>query len=494
MESSLVATGISGLDTILEGGFSKGRVHLLEGDPGTGKTTMSLQFLLEGKKSGEKVMLISFIEIEEEIHDIARSHGWSMEGVYVPNLFQDVIDSASAVQTLFPPSDIEFGEVAESVIEAIVKYRPDRVVIDSISQLSMLTNSWYQARGPLLKIKEIVHKIGCTALFTSGAMGEHERELETIVHGAISLETVITPYGPICRELIIKKMRGRKFTTGYHNYQIRTGGVEIFTWPDAPHDSIDTKWDIISSGIQELDNLLGGGLEKGTASLFTGNTGTGKSTLASLYVQAAAKRGENSVIFCFDERKDTFLRRSTSLGLEISSLISQGLIDLRQVNVGQLSPGEFTQIVRDTVEEKKATVVVIDSLSGYMSAMPGEKMVITQLHELLSYLSALGILTIMIVTRYGSTDNSNFQLDASYIADSIVLLRHFEAFGSIHRCIAVIKKRHGYHEKTIREFKIAAGGCEVGQPLEGFSGIFTNNPTYTGKPERLFKNLPEKQN
>lgn len=494
MESSLVTTGISGLDTILGGGFSKGRVLLLEGDPGTGKTTIGLQFLLEGRKRGEKVMLISFIEMEEEIHDIARSHGWSMEGVYVPNLFQDVIDSASTVQTLFPPSDIELGEVAGSVIEAIEQYRPDRVVIDSISQLSMLTNSWYQARGPLLKIKEMVHQIGCTALFTSGSMGKHERELETIVHGAISLETIIPPYGQVCRELIIKKMRGKKFSTGYHNYRIQTGGVEIFTWPDAPHSSIETQWDTLSSGIQELDDLLGGGLEKGTASLFTGSTGAGKSTLASLYVQAAAKRGENSVIFCFDERKDTFLRRSASLGLEISSLISHGLIDLHQVNVGELSPGEFTQVVRDTVVEKKATVVLIDSLSGYMSAMPGENMLMTQLHELLSYLSALGVLTIMIVTRYGSADSFNYQLDASYIADSIILLRHFEAFGNIHRCIAVLKKRHGNHEKTIREFKIAAGGCEVGQPLEGFSGIFTNNPIYTGKPERLFKNLPKRQN
>ncbi|MFO8082860.1 MAG: ATPase domain-containing protein [Desulfobacterales bacterium] len=489
MKKNVVTTGVPGLDAILGGGLPKGRTYLVEGRPGAGKTTLGLQFLLEGKKVGDRVMVISFIETSEELFDVAGSHGWSLEGVKVVDLFHGVMEKATTVQTLFPPSEIELGEVASAVIEAIKEYRPDRLLLDSVSQLSMLIDSWHHLRGPILKIRNIIHSIGCTALLTSSYIGERSGELETIVHGSISMEAIIPSYGQIRRELIVKKIRGIKFITGYHNYRIRTGGVEIFTWPHVPHYSKHSEWDILSSGIQELDNLLGGGLEAGTACLLTGSTGAGKSTLATFFIQAAAKRGENSVIFCFDERKDTFLRRSNSLGLEIDSFIARGLVDLRQVNVGELSPGEFAQNVREAVDENNSRVVIIDSLSGYMSAMPGENLMMTQLHELLSHLSAAGVLTIMIVTKYGSHFNRILDLDASYIADSILLVRQFEALGRLRRCISVVKKRHGNHEKTIREFKITTGGLVVGPPLDKFTGILTGHPTYIGKYEKLLEKM-----
>lgn len=489
MNKNLVKTGVPGFDAILGGGLPGGRAYLIDGLPGTGKTTFGLQFLLEGKKSGERVMVISFIETSEELSDVALSHGWSLEGVRVVDLFHGMMETTASIQTLFPPNEIELGEVANIVTAAIEEYRPKRLLLDSVSQLSMLIDSWYHLRGPILKIRDIIHSINCTAMLTSSNVKEGSKELETIVHGSISLETEAPSYGQVKREMIVKKIRGMKFKTGYHNYRIRKGGIEIFTWPEIPHRSRHTNWNILSSGIPELDNLLGGGLEEGTACLFTGSTGAGKSTLATLFIEAAAKRGENSVIFCFDERKDTFLRRSASLNLEIESFIDQGLVDLRQVNVGELSPGEFAWNVQQAVEKNNSRVVLIDSLSGYLSAMPGEALMMTKLHELLSHLSASGVLTIMVVTAYGSDLSKTTDLDASYIADSIVLLRHFEAFGSLRRCISVIKKRHGKHENSIREFKIGVGGCEVGPPLDEFSGILTGKPSYTGKHKKLLKDL-----
>jgi circadian clock protein KaiC len=496
MQKNIIHTGIPGFDIILGGGLPKGRVYLVGGLPGTGKTTIGLQFLLEGKKAGERVMLISFIETNEELSDVAKSHGWSLEGIHMPELFHDVIDSATTVQTVFSPAEIEFGELTTIVIEAIKQYRPDRLLLDSVSQLSMMTDSWYRLKGPIIKLRDTIHNVGCTALFTSSYGSENAEDLETIVHGSILLSSTIPSFGQIRRELIIKKLRGKKFITGYHNYSIKTGGIVIYTWPEISHDSIQRKWKVLPSGIEQLDEMLGGGLEEGTACLITGSTGAGKSTISSLYVQAAAKRGETSVIFCFDERKDTFLRRSEALGLGIDSFIEQGLIDLRQVNVSELSPGEFAQVIRGAVEESNAKVVVIDSLSGYMSSMPGENMLMTQLHELLSYLSSVRVLTIMVVAKYGITYSNSFDVDASYIADTILLVRHFEASGKMHRFITVVKKRHGSHENSIREFKIAAGGCEIGPPLKEYIGIFDPNPVYTGDLKKLLKHrrdLPVKE-
>lgn len=484
-KSKLAATGVPGLDSILGGGLPRGRAYLLEGPPGVGKTTLGLQFLLEGVRCAERVMLVSLIETSDELFEVAISHGWRLDSVHIMEMPEKVRESALSVQTVFPPGEVEFGEITNAIVERIEQHRPDRLLLDSVSQLSMLTDSWQQMRRSILKIRDLIHALGCTSLLTSSNVQRPATELDTIVHGSIALEMKAPAYGLIRREMIIKKLRGHKYVTGYHNFRIRTGGIEIFTWPEVAQNYRLSEWQTLSSGIQELDDLLGGGLEEGTACLVTGSTGAGKSTLGSLYVQAAAKRGESSLIFCFDERKDTFLRRSASLNMDMPAYIEQGLVDLRQVSTGELSPGEFAQIVRTAVEEKNAKVVLIDSITGYMNAMPEEKFLLTQLHELLSYLSSIGVLTIMVVTKFGASGNLESEIDASYIADTVVLMRHFEGKGEIRRCIAVVKKRHGNHEHTIREFKIAQGGCRVGAPLTEFSGILTGNPSFIGPTEKL---------
>lgn len=485
--SDLISSGLPGLDVILGGGFPKGWAYLIVGPSGAGKTTLGTQFLLEGVRAGERVMLVSMIETRDELLAAATSHGWDLSQVNIMELPEKVRESAHTLQTVFPPGEVEFNEIADTVIENIRRYRPQRLLIDSISQLSMLTDSWYQMRDSILKLRDLTHSQGCTALFTSNEIEGQIAKLNTIVHGSIFMDMKAPAYGRIRRELIVSKMRGQKFITGYHNFRVHTGGIEIYTWRPTGLNTGHNDWQVLSSGIKSLDVLLGGGLEEGTACMVTGSSGAGKSTFSSLYVQAAAKRGQRSIIFCFDERKETFLRRSNVLNLEMCSYIDQGLVELRQVNASDLSPGEFAQIVRRAVEKKNAKVVLIDSLTGYLNAMPEENLLMTQLYELLSYLNGVGVLSILVVSKYSLWGERDSQIDASYIADTVVLLRHFEAMGKIRHCITVVKKRHGNHEHAIREFKIASGGCEVGPPLTDFRGVLTGNPTYVGKPDNLLE-------
>lgn len=484
----LVPTGLPGLDDILKGGLPSGRTFLLEGAPGTGKTTLSMQFLLHGVRSGERVMLVSLLETREELVQVADSHGWDLSSVHLLDMPKHVKESAAAIQTVFPPGDVEFGEVADTVIAAIDQYLPDRLVIDSISQLSLLTDNRQQMRGSILKIRDRIHELGCTALLTSSQVEQRDIDLDTIVHGSILLQMNIPSYGQVRRDLIIKKLRGHQFVTGYHNFRIRSGGLEIYTWPPVIKKLNQNQTVTLSSGVDDLDRFFGGGLELGTACMIIGNTGAGKSTLGSLYIQAAAQRGQKSLIFCFDERAETFLRRCASLNMDMTAYIENGTVELQQVNVGELSPGEFALRVRRAVEQKQAQVVLIDSLSGYLNAMPEERMLMTQLHELLSYLNGVGVLSIMVVADHSYYDpRDDNEIDASYLADTVIALRHFEAQGRIRRCIACIKKRHGPHENTIREFEINTGGCRVGLPLTEFRGLLTGNPTFLGDPDKLLE-------
>lgn len=481
-------TGIKGLDLILGGGFPKERIYLIHGGPGTGKTTLSFQFLLEGTHRGEKVLYITLLQSKAELEDVTKSHGWSLKNINVVELPEKLDDTATIEQTLFSPSEVELSKVTDDIIRAIEKYKPQRFALDSVSELSVLVESSYQLRRQLLKLKKVLQKNKCTTIITAGeTIGEDIASIQTIVNGVIKLNQQAPAYGNAHRQLEVTKMRGMSYQGGLHDIRIRTGGIEVFPRIQLTDQKYKIGKRIVASGNSDIDTLLGRGLEMGTSCLITGTTGAGKSTLASVYVEAAAKRKEHSAIFCFDERTETFMHRCKGLGINIKDFIEKGFVNLRQINVGEHSPGEFTQMVRQSVEQDNARVVVIDSLTGYLASMPGEKQLIAQLHELLSYLSAAGVLSLMIVVTHTTTGNAQTSIDASYLADTVVLLRHFEAMGAMRRCISVIKKRHGKHESTIRELQIDSTGIHLGPALKEFSGVLTGTPKYEGTPEQLIK-------
>lgn len=485
-----ISTGVLGLDHILRGGLPQSMVYLIHGGPGTGKTTLSFQFLLEGVRQGERVLYASLLQTRSELKMIAGSHGWSLEGINLLDLPDNIRRAATDEQTLFSPGEVELHEVTDTMIEAIHKHRPQRLVFDSITELAVLVDSRYQLRRQLLKLKQQLSDTDCTTLFTvNDTEAVDLPSIQTAVHGVAEIGIHRPHYGPPRRWLEVTKMRGMPFLAGRHDLRLKTGGIEVFPRLEVKQNHPPTQWSLVSSGNAELDTLFGGGLEGGTACLITGTTGAGKSVLASLYVQAAAERGDRSIIFCFDERKRTFIRRSEGLGLDIVGQIERGLVDLRQIDVGAATPGEFTEQIRYAVDEQKAKVVVIDSVSGYLHAMTEQRQLILQLHELLSYLGEAGVLTILIMPRHGFGGETGRELDVdtSYIADTVVMMRHFEAMGEVRRCVSVLKKRHGKHEPTIREFTIGDGGVQVGPPLVDFRGVLSGTPEYVGDHHRLFQ-------
>lgn len=482
-------TGVTGLDEILDGGVPKERITLLHGGPGTGKTTLGFHFLMEGVRAGDRVLYVTLLQSRTEISEILAAHGWSLEGIELLELPEHIQQATAEEQTLFSTADVELHEVTDTIITAIESYRPERMVLDSVSELSVLVDSSYQLRRHLLKLKRCLARLGCTTFFITGDSAQEDLSpVQTLVHGVIALEMLSPEYGNPRRRLEVTKMRGMEYQGGYHDFRIRTGGLEVYPRLRVPQEHEHVSWSLVASGNRELDALLGGGLEEGTACLITGTTGSGKSTLSSLYVQAAAARGEKSVIFCFDERRDTFIRRSETLGLSITRHIEAGLVELRQVDVGVITAGRFMHEVRQTVESESVKIVVIDSLTGYLTAMPGEDMLMAQLHELVSYLSGKGILSLLVVATHGLFPHMSVDINPSYLSDTIVLLRHFEARGAMHRCISVVKKRHGKHESSIREVQISAGGIVLGPPLKEFSGVLTGTPRFEGTTDNL---LPE---
>ena len=479
-------TGVKGLDEILDGGVSKKRITLVHGGPGTGKTTLGFHFLMEGVRAGERVLYVTLLQSRPEISEILAAHGWSLEGIELLELPEHIQQASTEEQTLFSTADVELHEVTDAISEMIESYRPERMVLDSVSEMSVLVDNSYQLRRHLLKLKRTLAQLGCTTLFITGDSAQEDLSpVQTLVHGVIALEMVSPEYGNPRRRLEVTKMRGMEYQGGYHDFRIRTGGLDVYPRLRVPQDHTRSSWNLVASGNEELDSLLGGGLEEGTACLITGTTGSGKSTLSSLYVQAAAERGEKSVIFCFDERRDTFIRRSEMLGLPIAANIEAGLVELRQVDVGVITAGRFIHDVRQVVESENAKIVVIDSLTGYLTAMPGDEMLMAQLHELVSYLSAKGVLSLLVVATHGLFEDVTTEINPSYLSDTIILMRHFEARGAMHRCISVVKKRHGNHEASIREIQITPGGMVIGPPLKEFSGVLTGTPRYEGSAESL---------
>ncbi|MFL6333550.1 MAG: ATPase domain-containing protein [Pyrinomonadaceae bacterium] len=480
---SRLATGSAGLDSILEGGFPANRLYLVEGDPGTGKTTLALQFLLEGARRGEPVLYVTLSETKEELTGVADSHGWSLEGVTLHELVPPEESlKAESQYTIFHPSEVELGETTRAVVEEVERIQPRRVVFDSLSEMRLLARDPLRYRRQILALKQFFAGRKSTVLLLDDrTSADADLQVQSIAHGVLMLEQLELDYGAERRRLRVSKLRGSRFRGGFHDFAIRTGGVEVFPRLVAAGHRTEFKPETVASGVAELDALLGGGLDRGTSTLVLGPAGCGKSSLAAHFAAATARRGERAAAFIFDEGVNTYLNRAAGLGTDLREALKDGHLTVQQIDPAELSPGEFTSAVCKAVEQEGARLVVIDSLNGYMQAMPDERFLTSQMHELLTYLNQQGVVTLLLMAQHGFMGSMTAPVDVSYLADTVVLLRYFEAAGAIRRAISVVKKRTGRHEDTIREMRLSASrGVEVGEPLTGFRGVLTGVPVLTG--------------
>lgn len=482
-----LSTGIIGLDYILKGGLPKSRLHLIEGSPGTGKTTLGLQFVLEGRRMGEKCLYVTLSESKEELISVAQSHGWSLEGIEI----QDLTESGDRLTdnsryTVFHPSEIELDETTRAILDEVERVNPVRVVFDSLSEMRMLASDPLRFRRQILALKQYFLARKCTVLLLDDRTSEStDRQLESIAHGVLNLEYVPVEYGRQRHALRVLKMRGVNFQSGFHDFNIETGGIIVF-----PRLSLERKVDYkpgaLTSNDRGLDALMGG-LHYGTSTIFIGPAGVGKSTLAMMYAYAAAENGERAAVYLFDESPETLFQRTSALEIDIKRHVEGGLIMLQQIQLAELTPGELSYMVSREVEEKGTRVVIIDSVNGYLMATPQERFLTMQFHELLAYLSRNGVISILVVGQYGVVGPMQAPIDMSYLADSVVLLRYFEAEGSIRQAISILKKRTGEHERSIRQYRIGPGGLHLGEPLSEFQGVLTGVPVYRGAAAGLME-------
>jgi circadian clock protein KaiC len=473
-----LSTGTPGLDTVLHGGLTRDRIYLIQGVPGSGKTTMALQFLMQGAASGERVLFIALSETAQELQESAASHGWSLDGIEIHELLPmgDQLDPAQQY-TMFHPSEVELGEATHRILETVEQARPQRLVIDSLAEIRLLAGTTLRFRRQVLALKQFFTGKGITVLLLDECQAnQQELHVHTIVHGAIELDQMRPEYGGDRRRLRVSKYRGRSFVGGFHDYVIETGGVRVFPRLIAAHHRRDGETSFMPSGLPALDALLGGGLDRGTSTLLIGAAGTGKSSLAAHFVVTAAERGERSAMFLFDESVRSMLTRSRGIGFDMQRHVDSGMVHAQALDPAELSPGEFIQSIRDAVEEAGARIVVIDSLNGYINAMPEEHFVLIQLHELLTYLGQLGVVTLMINAQQGLIGHMQSSIDISYLADTVVLLRYFESRGEVRQAVSVLKKRTGQHERTIRELRINGDGLHISEPLRHFHGVLTGVP------------------
>jgi circadian clock protein KaiC len=490
----IVSTGINGLDDILRGGYPHNCLFLVTGLPGTGKTTLAMQFLLDGVKRGERCLYITLSESQAEIDKVARSHGWDISQIRVTELIPSEHNlSPEAQLTVFNPSEFELGETTQGMIHAVSTHRPQRLVLDSLSELRLIAQNALRYRRQVLALKQFFGGHDCTVLMLDDRTGGVEDDhLQSIAHGVVLMEQLANQYGAERRRLRVSKMRGVSFRGGFHDFAIRRGGLDVYPRLIAAEHNTGFNEADVPSGNGPLDALLGGGLPCGTSTLLLGPAGSGKSTVATQFATASAARGERAAMFVFDENIGTLRSRSRKLGLDVDGALANGLLTVQQIDPAELSSGEFATIVRRAAEGTDqpgipAKMIIVDSLNGYLNAMPEEKFLTAQLHELLSYLGLRGVVTILSVTQSGMVGTMTSPVDTTYLADNVILFRYFEAAGSVRRAISVVKKRNGAHERTIRELDMNAEGIVIGEPLSEFEGILTGVPRYVGHGRPLIK-------
>jgi circadian clock protein KaiC len=480
---SRVSSGCAGLDNVLSGGFPRGRIYLVEGDPGAGKTTLAVQFVRDGVSRGERALYITLSESRADLNHSAQSHGFSLDNIEIVELLPNETDLLPEQQyTVFHPAEVELNDRMQRIVKEIQRVHPDRLVIDALSELRMLAKDPLRYRRQILSLKDFMAGQECTVLLLDDRSSrDPDLQLHSIVHGVISMDKVPREYGKTRRQMEIVKLRGTPYREGFHDYSIMTGGVVVFPRLVAADSRSDQPPEAVSSGIAELDALTGGGLDRGTSTLLIGPAGCGKTSIAVQWAATAAKRGEACAMFSFEEAPHTLITRAAGLGIDIRPHQASGKFTIQRVDPAEMTPGELVANVQRHVEENNVRVLILDSLNGYLQSMPGEQFLAVHLHELLAYLSNCGVLTLMVLAQAG-TIGSPLQsaVDVSYLADNILLLRYFETHGEVRQAISTIKRRSGSHEHTIRELRLGPDRIHIGRPLKDFQGVLTGTPTFFG--------------
>lgn len=476
-------TGVTGLDDVLGGGFAHGRLYLLEGSPGAGKTTVGTQFLIAGVAAGERCLYITLSETEDELRSSAASHGWSLDGIEIFELVppENLLDEEQQ-QSLLYSSDLELGETTKGIFEAFERIAPDRVVLDSLSEIRLLAQSSLRYRRQILALKHYFARQNATVLMLDDLTTDlNDKTVHSIAHAVVRLEELTPEYGSERRRLRVLKYRGRRFRGGFHDFTIETGGVHVFPRLVSAEHKTDFARDLLSTDSAEMNALMGGGVDRGSSVLILGPAGTGKSLSALTFVKTAVERGEKAAMFIFDEEIGLLVKRALGVGMDLQGMIDAGRLTIEQVDAAELTPGEFSARVRRSVEVDGAATVIIDSLNGYQAAMPGEQALVLHIHELLQFLNRRAVTTFLTVAQHGLVGDMKSPVDLTYLADTVILLRYFEARGRVRRAMSVVKKRTGPHEDTIREYVIDGGGIALGAPLTSFQGVLRGVPVMVGE-------------